>query len=141
MRIKTTDNGNITVYNRQDIASHRNSDNSSWLTSNSTESNLRENTTDNSQVTNCNTIYNSIRNTELSENYPASTDICTAGDVLTLSAELVCNRQYRINSRQVNTVQTINNSDTDALEVTTEIVRTPCEGFISTYFTHFFNII
>ncbi|PZC82458.1 hypothetical protein B5X24_HaOG210499 [Helicoverpa armigera] len=131
MRIKATDNGNIAVYNRQDVSSHRNSDSRTWLSANSTESNLRENTTDYSQVTNCNTVYNSQRNSETFENYSTGTDTGADNEASVLSSELVCNRQYRINNRQTNTVQTCNTVDTDNLEETTKSVRAPCESFIS----------
>ncbi|XP_021183997.3 schwannomin-interacting protein 1 homolog isoform X2 [Helicoverpa armigera] len=131
MRIKATDNGNIAVYNRQDVSSQRNSDSRTWLSANSTESNLRENTTDYSQVTNCNTVYNSQRNSETFENYSTGTDTGADNEASVLSSELVCNRQYRINNRQTNTVQTCNTVDTDNLEETTKSVRAPCESFIS----------
>ena len=131
MRIKTPDNGNIAVYNRQDVLSHRNPDNRTWLTANSTESNLRENTTDLSQVTNCNTVYNSQRNSETFENYSSVRRSGADSEASTPSTELVCNRQYRINSRHVNTVQSRNHSETDNLEETTGTGRAPCEGFLS----------
>ncbi|CAH0603058.1 unnamed protein product [Chrysodeixis includens] len=129
MRIKSSDNGNVAVYNRQDVLSHRNPDNRSWLTSNNTEQSLRENSTDYSQVFNSNTIYSSRKNSGTIEN--TGTEIGADSDASALSAELVCNRQYRINSRNVNSVESRNSNETDNLEATTETIRAPCERFIS----------
>lgn len=133
MRIKTTDNGNIAVYNRQDASSHGNPDNRTWLTANRAESNLRENTTDYSQVTNFNTVYNSQRKSETFENYSTVRKTGADSQDSAVSAELVCNRQYRINSRHRNTVQSCNNGETGNLEETTATVRPPCESFRSRY--------
>lgn len=133
MRIKTTDNGNIAVYNRHDVLSHGNPDNRTWLTANRAESNLRENTTDHSQVTNCNTVYNSQRNSDTFENYSSVRRSGADSEASSPNAELVCNRQYRINSRHVNTVQSRNKRETDNLEETTATVRSPCESFLSRY--------
>ncbi|XP_026727256.1 schwannomin-interacting protein 1 homolog isoform X3 [Trichoplusia ni] len=129
MRIKSLDNGNIAVYNRQEVLSHRNPDNRSWLTANNTEQSLRENSRDYSQVFNSNTIYNSRKNSGTIEN--TSTEIGADSDASALSAELVCNRQYRINSRNVNSSESRNSNETDNLEATTETIRAPCERFIS----------
>ncbi|XP_075992429.1 schwannomin interacting protein 1 isoform X2 [Anticarsia gemmatalis] len=131
MRIKT-ENGNVAVYNRQDVISRRNPDNRSWLNSNNTESNIADNTTDYTQVTNCNTIYNSRRNSGTLENYTTGTEIVGETDPSILGTELVCNRQYRINSRNVNTVRSCDNPEKDNLEGTTETVHASCENFIGT---------
>lgn len=132
MRIKSLDNGNIAVYNRQEVLSHRNPDNRSWLTSNNTDQSLRENSRDYSQVFNSNTIYSSRKNSGTIEN--TGTEIGADCDASALSAELVCNRQYRINSRNVNSSESRNSNETDNLEATTETIRAPCERFICTYF-------
>lgn len=132
MRIKTTDNGNIAVYNLKDVSSHGNPDNRTWLTANSIESNLRENTTDYSQVTNYNTVYNSQRNSESFENYSTVRGTGVDSKAITPSVELVCNRQYRINSRHVKTVPSCK-SETENLENTTATARAPYEGFLSKY--------
>ncbi|XP_035445652.2 schwannomin-interacting protein 1 homolog isoform X2 [Spodoptera frugiperda] len=132
MRIKTSDNGNIALYNNQDVLSHRNSENRSWLSvNNSAQTNLRENTSEYSKVTNCNTAYNSQRKSDTFENYSTTSEVGADSEDLTVSPELVCNQQYRINNRHVNSVQTCNNTATDILEESTDTVRAPCSDFIS----------
>lgn len=132
MRIKTSDNGNIALYNNQDVLSHRNSENRSWLSvNNSAQTNLRENTSEYSKVTNCNTAYNSQRKSDTFENYSTTSKVGADSEDLTVSPELVCNQQYRINNRHVNSVQTCNNTATDILEESTDTVRAPCSDFIS----------
>ncbi|KAF9809492.1 hypothetical protein SFRURICE_020789, partial [Spodoptera frugiperda] len=132
MRIKTSDNGNIALYNNQDVLSHRNSENRSWLSvNNSAQTNLRENTSEYSKVTNCNTAYNSQRKSDTFENYSTTSEVGADSEDLTVSPELVCNQQYRINNRHVNSVQTCNNTATDILEKGTDTVRAPCTDFIS----------
>lgn len=134
MRIKTSDNGNIALYNNQDVLSHRNSENRSWLSvNNSAQTNLRENTSEYSKVTNCNTAYNSQRKSDTFENYSTTSEVGADSEDLTVSPELVCNQQYRINNRHVNSVQTCNNTATDILEESTDTVRAPCTDFISEY--------
>ncbi|XP_022820333.1 schwannomin-interacting protein 1 homolog isoform X2 [Spodoptera litura] len=130
MRIKTSDNGNIAVHNNQDVLSRRNSDNRSWLSvNNSAQTNLRENSTDYSKVTNCNTVYSSQRKLETFENYSTTSEVGADSEDLTVSPELVCNKQYRINNRHVNSVQTCNNSATDNLEGSIDTVSAPCTDF------------
>ncbi|KAF9415935.1 hypothetical protein HW555_006567 [Spodoptera exigua] len=132
MRIKTSDNGNIAVYNNQDVLSRRNSDNRSWLSvNNSAQTNLRDHTTDYSKVTNCNTVYNSQRKTDTFENYSTTSEVVADSGGLIVSPELVCNQQYRINNRHVNSVQTCDNTTTDILEESTDTVRAPCTGYTS----------
>ncbi|KAH9638710.1 hypothetical protein HF086_013982, partial [Spodoptera exigua] len=132
MRIKTSDNGNIAVYNNQDVLSRRNSDNRSWLSvNNSAQTNLRDHTTDYSKVTNCNTVYNSQRKTDTFENYSTTSEVGADSGGLIVSPELVCNQQYRINNRHVNSVQTCDNTTTDILEESTDTVRAPCTGYTS----------
>lgn len=142
MRIKTSDNGNIALYNNQDVLSHRNSENRSWLSvNNSAQTNLRENTSEYSKVTNCNTAYNSQRKSDTFENYSTTSEVGADSEDLTVSPELVCNQQYRINNRHVNSVQTCNNTATDILEESTDTVRAPCSDFISKYPVTYMHIV
>lgn len=107
MRIKT-DNGNVTVSNEVSV---KNPDNRRWTNSISTGSN----TTDYSEVTNFNTILDSRRTSKTLENY-TETQTVSNSDAPILSTELVCNRQYRINSRNINTALLCDNTDTNNLE-------------------------
>ncbi|KAJ8726441.1 hypothetical protein PYW07_001139 [Mythimna separata] len=69
-------------------------------------------------------------NSETFENYSTVRGSGADSQDLAVTAELVCNRQYRINSRHENTVQ-CNNGATDNLEETIATIRAPCEAFLN----------
>ncbi|CAB3250142.1 unnamed protein product [Arctia plantaginis] len=121
MRIKT-DNGNVTVLNELSV---KNPDNRRWTNSINTESH----TTDYSEVTNFNTILDSRRSSNTLENY-TGTETISKNDAPVLSTKLVCNRQYRINSRNINTVSLCDNTETTNLEDLKEPDRVSGENYL-----------
>lgn len=131
MRLKqVTDNGNVATINRREVASHRNFDNSSWLTANNTgSSNLYNNivSTDNSQfITNCN-VYDSRESTNSLESGTAI-ETLQRDDT---NANAVCNRQYRLNTQNnINFLRSFNNTQTANLEGATETVFAARESFL-----------
>lgn len=131
MRLKQiTDNGNAAIINRHEVASHRNYDNSSWLTANNADSrNLYNNivSTDSSQfISNCN-LYDSR---ESSNTLESGTTIETLQRDDS-NANTVCNRQYKLNTQNnVNFLKSFISTQTANLEGATETVFAPRESFL-----------
>lgn len=131
MRIKqTTENGNVAPYeNRESL--HRDS-NSQWNhTSEVNTNNLYKNRTSNLRLnSNFNTIYKARESSETFVDYNKTKEIRNHGDDNPNGGLEVCNKQYRIDSRNnVNLARTRNNTETLNLEGATETVIASCESF------------
>lgn len=122
MKLKQlTDNGNVAI-KRQEVASHLNFNNRSWLSNNSDSLAVCDNIsrTDNLQY---NSNFNAFDSSESAVLESTGTKIEEFVSIESSDVNAVCNKQYRLNTeKNVNFLITCNNTQTANLEGATETV-------------------